>query len=927
MSELTELRGGVRNDPPTRRVPPLAGAPPCILVLLTLLVPVFASTGRAQDEFLLNDDRVLRGQGIPRAALGSTGAISAVWTDGRNGPETFIDYDIYLTTVRDPRAPGARLNRRVNEDTQGALQTAPTIAGSPAGTFFCAWEDSRTGNPDIFGVALDSLGVALGPNLRINDDPGTADQRRPSVASVGADRYLVLWGDQRGGQSDIFGEWRTATGAPIGGNVTISSDPVPGGSYQGEPALASNAAGRTLVVWLDGREGGSTFGLTFDVYGQWVDAAGLPIGGNFKINDTVGPQKNASPSVAADPSQGFVVAWLDRRAIASDPGDVYAQRFGPDGTRIGDNVRVNDDPPGREQRLPRALGGPGAALVVWEDVRDLVTLDVNVEGARVPYDGSAPGANFRVNSSTPARQGAPGGAWDGRDSYLIVWEDARNGPTDIYSISIQPDGTRNSEDTELNDDAAPHAQWRPRAGGAAGLYFATWLDDRNSRRDLYGQWVYATGLRVGPNILLWPEGIEERATWSDAAVNDAGAALAVAQTTRTSDAGEIRGFLLPNPSADLESFWISDSLISAQSMPAVAPQGGGFGVVWIDTRNGSPRIYGQRLDAQGIRIGGNHPVLVADPGDPVYALDLAEDGAGGFWLAYAEGATADQRLWLAHLDGSLSGDAAPTSVAPELDGGRAAPRLGCDSGGRVELVWVGAGPSGVGRIYHQAFTSGGVALTAAASPGETQDVAPQDAPDVAVFGSRSVVTWEGKRNANWEIWLRIFQDGTIPVSGVVRVDEDTGSGDKFDPGVGLDAAGHVFVLWADGRSASSGFDILARVLDSFPTSVLPDPPTPPDPGPAPPRVLSAGPARPNPFGSMMRLPVEAPPRAASLRAFVVNVRGERVRTLLDGAPPARRFTLGWDGTDARGSRVSSGVYWIVIEGGGERRALRVVTLH
>jgi FlgD Ig-like domain len=928
VSDLTELPGGARNDwtRPARHDAPRAGAPAGILLWVALLVPLLAPAGRAQDEFLLNDDRVLRGQGIPRAALGSTGAIAAVWTDGRNGPESFIDYDIYLTTVRDPRAPGARLNRRVNDDIQGALQTAPSIAGSPSGTFFCAWEDSRTGNPDIFGVAMDSLGLALGPNFRLNDDPGTADQRRPAVAAVGADRYLVLWGDQRGGQSDIFGEWRTGTGAPIDGNVTISSDPVPGGSYQGEPALAANAAGRTLVVWLDGREGGSTFGVTFDVYGQWLDSAGIPIGGNFKINDTVGPQKNASPTVAADSSQGFVVGWLDRRVSASDPGDVYAQRFGPDGTRIGDNVRVNDDPLGREQRLPRVLGGPGAALVVWEDVRELVTLDVNVEAARVPYDGSPPGANFRVNSSTPARQGAPGGAFDGRDSYLIVWEDARNGPTDIYSISIQSDGTRNSEDTELNDDAAPHAQWRPRAGGNAGLYFATWMDDRNGRHDLYGQWVYATGLRVGPNILLSPEEIDERATGSDASVNDAGAALAVAQITRTSDAGEIRGFLLPDPSAGLESFWISDSLISAQSMPAVAPQGDGFGVVWIDTRDGSPRIYGQRLDAQGTRIGGNHPVLAADPAASVYALDLVQDGAGGFWLAYAEGAIADQRLWLAHLGGSLTGDAAPAPVAPELNGGRAAPRLGCDVGGRVELVWVGTGPSGVGRIYHQAFTGGGLALAAAATPGDPQDELPQDAPDVAVFGSRSVVTWEGKRNANWEIWLRIFQDGTIPVSGVVRVDEDTGLGDKFDPGVGLDAAGHVFVLWADGRSASSGFDILARVFDSFPTSVLPDPPPTPDPGPAPPRDMSAGPARPNPFGSIMHLPVEAPPRAARLRAYVVNARGERVRTLLDGRPPAQRFTLGWDGTDGRGTRVSSGVYWIVIEGGGERRALRVVTL-
>ena len=72
--------------------------------------------------------------------------------------------------------------------------------------------------------------------------------------------------------------------------------------------------------------------------------------------------------------------------------------------------------------------------------------------------------------------------------------------------------------------------------------------------------------------------------------------------------------------------------------------------------------------------------------------------------------------------------------------------------------------------------------------------------------------------------------------------------------------------------------------------------------------------------------MESPGGGAPVRAYVVNVRGERVRSLLDGPPPGDRFTLRWDGTDARGARAGSGVYWIVVEGGGERRALRVVTL-
>jgi hypothetical protein len=896
--------------------------------LALLLVAGFeADPCAAQDELLLNDDRVLRSQWGPAAARGATGPVTALWMDGRNGAESFIDYDIYLTTLRDPRAPGARLNRRLNDDRPGATQSAPSIAANPQGTFFCAWEDSRTGNPDIYGAALDSLGIPIGPNMRLNDDAGSADQRAPEVAPAGADRYLVVWGDQRGGQSDILGTFRTGTGAPIGGNITISLDDVPGGSYQGDPALAADASGLTLIAWLDGREGGSVFGATFDVYAQWLDAAGAPIGGNWKINSTTLPQKNAAPTVAADGTGGFVVAWVDRRDAPGDPGDIYAQRFGPDRTPIGPNVRVNDDAPGLDQRLPRAVSSPGAALLLWDDVRDLASLDVNVRAARVPYDGAAPGATFRVNADTPGRQGAPAGAWDGRDSYVVVWEDGRNGPTDIYSISIQPDGTRNSVDTQLNDDAASYAQWRPRIGSGSGLFLVTWLDRRRSANDLLGQWVRASGLREGPNLPLWLENPFSRPVESDAAVAVGAVGLAVAQLTRESDAGEIRGFLLPQTgSGPTSEFWISDLLPSAQAMPAVAADTAGFAVVWIDSREGSPRIYGQALGLDGTRAGGNHPILPVDPSDPVHGLDLAAEPLGGHWLAYAEGALLEQRLWLVHLGSGLVADRAPVAVAPEVPGPRSEPRLACAADGRVEVAWTGPGATGTGRVYHAAFDAAGLPLAAAATVGDPADPGAQGAPSIAALGSRSAVTWQGIREGNWSIWMQMFEDGVTPASGLVRVDQDPGNGDQFDPGVGFDAAGRILVLWTDGRSVSSDLDILARTFETAPTAIRPGPPPVVEPPASPPITLRAGPASPNPFPGVVRVPVEVPDHAGRIAAYVFNARGELMRTLHDGPAPAPRITLRWDGSDARGVRAASGVYWIIVEGGGERRVLRVVSI-
>jgi hypothetical protein len=878
----------------------------------------------AQDEFLVNDDRVDRNQWAPRTALGANGTLLFVWMDGRNVTSSGIDYDIELMSLRDPLGLGSSVNRRVNDDPPGFTQGFPDIAASPAGTFLCVWEDSRSGNRDIYAAALDSIGTRLTSSTRVNDDVGASDQVLPRALALGSDRFLVLWGDGRELQGEIYASYRTTTGAPLGPNRRLTVDPVIGGSFQGAPAAAAGPGGRTLAVWLDGREGGNVFGATFDVYGQWLDGAGNPIGSNFKINGTTGPANCASPTVAADSTLGYVVAWIDRRGAPGDPGDVFAQRFDLTGAPVGGNVRVNDDPAGKDQRVVYASSGPGAAILVWEDYRGNLGSDANVEGALVPYGAGAPGVNFRVNSDLGGRQGTPAAVWDGRDAFIGAWEDGRNGVPDIFAISFLPDGTRRGSDTQLNDDAAPFDQRAPRLGRGPGRYVATWIDRRSQSNDLYAQWVTDAGAREGENHLLWHDDLTESPVAASSAVAGTGRALVAAQIARFADAGDIRGFYYALPGKPpTASFWIGDVLPSAQASPAVAATDSEFAVVWIDGREGTPRLYGQRLAASGARIGGNHPVLASEPADPVYALDLAADGAGGYWLAYAEGVSADQRLWLLNLDADLAPASAPFPVDPGAPGGRDHPSVGAGSDGRVEVAWLGTGSTGFTHVYHASYGANVTALDAELI--EAEAGRPAAAPTLAVAGSGSIVTWEERGTlGDWSIWLQRFDAGT-PSGPPLRVDEDLTAADQFDPGAGFDTSGRAVVVWTDFRSRSSGSDILGRSFQFSPTAADDPPPVPEPPPPAAPRATRVGPARPNPFSSVTAAPVEiaGAPSSRTL-ARVWDARGRLVATLADGAAPGVRFTLRWDGRDARGRPVASGVYWITVESGGERVATRVV---
>lgn len=80
-------------------------------------------------------------------------------------------------------------------------------------------------------------------------------------------------------------------------------------------------------------------------------------------------------------------------------------------------------------------------------------------------------------------------------------------------------------------------------------------------------------------------------------------------------------------------------------------------------------------------------------------------------------------------------------------------------------------------------------------------------------------------------------------------------------------------------------------------------------GPITPRVSGVESVFPNPFNPQTTVRL-AMARAGAATVQVFDVRGRRVRTLLDGAVEAGRHDLVWDGTDDAGRAVSSGVYFV-----------------
>ncbi len=243
-----------------------------------------------------------------------------------------------------------------------------------------------------------------------------------------------------------------------------------GGSSQWNPAIAMDDNGNFVVVWEDGRNG------DYDIYAQRYSSSGTKSGANFRVNDDSGSSYQDDPSVAVDASGNFVVVWHDYR---NDDRDIYAQRYSSSGTKSGANFRVNDDSGSSDQDNPSiAVDASGNFVVVWQDERNGEYDDIYAQ--RYSSSGTKSGANFRVNddSSSSSPWPPPSIAVDASGNFVVVWEDERNGNSDIYAQKFNPNGEPIGANYRVNNDTGQKEQENPDVQLVNGRIYYCWEDSR-----------------------------------------------------------------------------------------------------------------------------------------------------------------------------------------------------------------------------------------------------------------------------------------------------------------------------------------------------------------------------------------------------------------------------------------------------------------
>jgi len=276
----------------------------------------------------------------------------------------------------------------LNED--GDIVTGPFIIGNPVGsnfapyvdynstddTYLLAWEDWRHGTPpwymrpsEIYGALLDNEGNMIGGEITViddvdTDDPGT--QLMPSIEhNPDRNEFLVIWSDTSPSfdGNAVLGRIIMPDGLPKGPDFVI----VETKGNQSAPKLAYvQKLQRYFIVWDDGRDytpppDASPFASDNDIYAQWVDSDGVPIGDDIPIY--VGEGDQSMPTVAYSPAMdSFLIAWRDANA-----GGDY-EPVGP-GAMMAPESKA--DVRGALYGIPSAAG--------WDDGMEIIVQDFAIE--------------------------------------------------------------------------------------------------------------------------------------------------------------------------------------------------------------------------------------------------------------------------------------------------------------------------------------------------------------------------------------------------------------------------------------------------------------------------------------------------------------------------------------------------------------------
>jgi len=419
------------------------------------------------------------------ASDGAGGAILA-WADARHGTFDIFASRVGPTGITLWCGPVAVAN---------GDQLNPMIVSDGSGGVIVAWEDGRNSTWDIFAQAVDASGKTAWTNNGVAVCTASGTQAHPVITSDGAGGAVIAWDDTRTGSANIYAARYEYDGkrAWTTNGVSLCS----AANDQDYPAIAPDGAGGAIVVWHDAR----VSSLQADIYARRVNAAGTPL---WTADGVIVCNAGASqdvPKIVSDNAGGSIIVWQDRRTFHTD---IWAQRTDGAGNMLWTTNGVVLCGSLGDQYDPILIAdGAGGGIAAWRDMRNGLS-NADIYARRVNASGAALWTTDGVAVCTAsAHQLVPAMTTDGANGAIITWQDQRVAGDNIYARRVDALGNLFFVLQGSEVCLATGAQVTPVISpGVNGATIIAWSDSRNGTPQTYAQRMSAAGAWGNPEPVI-----------------------------------------------------------------------------------------------------------------------------------------------------------------------------------------------------------------------------------------------------------------------------------------------------------------------------------------------------------------------------------------------------------------------------------------
>jgi Secretion system C-terminal sorting domain len=427
-----------------------------------------------------------------------------------------------------------------------------------------------------------------------------------------------------------------------------------------EPSIMADGVGGSYILWKDYRNLN-----TPDAFLQRINKNGVQQWIVDGLNVVTNPEDQSTPQMCSDGNNGVIAVWSDFRN--GTDRNIYAQRIDSNGTIqwtyngvqvVGKTIREYNE---------RVISdGEGGAIIVWEQgsasVYDIWAQRIDATGAALWTPGG-----IAVTTATSAKLN-PKLVQQKDGNIVIVWQDGRNGNTDLYAQKMDLNGNRLWTNAAKAVVIAPDRQDEPRITLAANGFdvYIAWVDRRqgNGNTDIYAQRMDSAG------AIKWTtSGMPINASINNqnqVEINSRGVANGVVAVWRdfrsggTSDIYAQKLDSLGMPIYALNGITIS-TLAGDQLNPVITNDtNGGVIIAWQDKFGGNSNIKAQKLDPAGAAAWATNANVSLAVGDQISPKILA-DGEDGFICVWEDIRDTANHNIFAHNIGAL-GSFVPTAI-------------------------------------------------------------------------------------------------------------------------------------------------------------------------------------------------------------------------------------------------------------------------